>query len=185
MRRHLALLLLILCLNLPAIAASVDPAIDWKVIRTPHFKVIYDQKMRTVARLYAWQAERAYAFLKPIFKEAPDLTHVIITDTSDFANGYAGFLPLPLITVFPVMPSTLDSVSYYDNWAAELMIHEYTHILTFEPTAGFYTPLRYVFGSLIHPTGLLPPGGKRVLLLKWKPDLQRKDDCARRAMASI
>lgn len=149
-------ILLVFFLGLEAQAASVDPAIDWDVIRTPHFKIIYDKKLKNLARLYAWQAERAHSLLKPIFKKAPDLTHVLISDTSDFANGFASFLPLPLITVFPVLPSAIDSVSHYDNWAAELMIHEYTHILTFEPTAGFYTPLRYIFGSLIHPTGLLP-----------------------------
>ena len=152
----LLICLYLLCISLSSHGASVDPAIDWKVIKTKHFRIIYDKKMRTVARLYAWQAERAYELLVPIFKKAPEITHVLITDSSDFANGYAGFLPLPMITVFPVLPSSLDSVSYYDNWAAELMIHEYAHILTFEPTAGFYTPLRYIFGSLIHPTGLLP-----------------------------
>lgn len=171
-------IILILDLSSIAYSASVDPNIEWKVIETEHFKIIYDSQLHSVARLYAWQAERAHSFLEPIFKEHPSKTHVLISDSTDFANGSARFLPYPQITVFPVMPGDLDSLGHYDNWAAELMIHEYTHILAFEPSHGFYTPFRYLFGSLVHPTGLLLLGGMRGLPLKWKHDLPARVGCA-------
>lgn len=155
-------------------AASVDPHIEWKVIETDHFNIIYDQKLHQTARLFAWQAERAHFLLQPIFKEYPSKTHVLITDTSDLANGFASFLPMPMITVFPVMPDDLESISHYDNWAAELMIHEYTHILSFEPSNGFYTPFRYLFGSLVHPTGLLPSWWLEGLAVEMETRMTRR-----------
>ena len=36
------------------------------------------------------------------------------------------------------------------------MIHEYTHILSFYPSHGFYTPLRYIFGSVVRPLAITP-----------------------------
>lgn len=139
-----------------SLASSVDPKIKWQVLETDHFKVIFDSNLNEVARLFAWHAERAHFFLQPIFKEYPAKTHILINDSTDFANGFAGFFPFPMITVFPVLPDDLDSIGYYDNWASELMIHEYTHILSFEPSNGFYRPFKYVFGSIIHPTAILP-----------------------------
>ena len=38
----------------------------------------------------------------------------------------------------------------------EVILHEYTHILTFEPSNSFYSPLRYLFGSVVKPNALLP-----------------------------
>ncbi|MBK8201572.1 MAG: hypothetical protein IPK68_04385 [Bdellovibrionales bacterium] len=74
-----------------SLANSVDPKIKWQVLETDHFKVIFDSNMNEVARLFAWQAERAHFLLQPIFKEHPAKTHVLINDSTDFANGFAGF----------------------------------------------------------------------------------------------
>ncbi len=135
---------------------AVDPEIQWNVKRTDHFDVIYDSRQENLANTYAKAAERSYSLLIPIFKEAPNRTILILSDSSDAANGYASIFPYPLIQLFPVLPSQMDSISHYGFWPEELILHEYTHILNMEPASGFYTPLKYIFGSLIHPNALLP-----------------------------
>ncbi|MEO0337420.1 MAG: hypothetical protein AAF202_13575, partial [Pseudomonadota bacterium] len=81
---------------------------------------------------------------------------VILMDNTDSANGYANFIPYPHIVVFPVLPTELSSIGYYGNWAYELMAHEYTHISSFLPSHSFYTPLRWIFGTVVRPNAILP-----------------------------
>lgn len=144
-------------LAIPSVAlAYMDPGISWRVLRTPHFEVIYDSQKKALAQTYAVAAEQAYQTLQPIFKEMPSKTYVVLSDQTDLSNGAATFLPYPMIIVYPVLPDTLDSLDFYGNWPLEMMMHEYTHILNFQPAHGFYTPLKYLFGSLMAPNGLLP-----------------------------
>ena len=83
-------------------------------------------------------------------------TIVVIVDNTDLTNGYANFLPYPHMVLFPVLPGDLSTINYFDNWARDLMIHEYTHILSFQPSNGFYTPLRWIFGTIVRPNAILP-----------------------------
>lgn len=149
-------LAIFLSVPMGAAAAVTDPSVKWDVIKTNHFELIFDQRHKAIAKQYAKSAEKARILLKPYFKEMPDKTVVHILDTSDQTNGFASFLPYPSITVFPVLPDSLGSLDEYGIWSDLLMIHEYAHILTFEPAHGFYTPLKYIFGSIVTPTALLP-----------------------------
>lgn len=138
-------------------AEASDPSIEWRQIRTPHFMVIFDSRHHELAKLYAEFAEQAYATVAPSFGGiTPPQTVLVINDSSDIANGFAMSLPYPMISAYPVLPSSLDAISDYGNWGLELLIHEYTHILTFEPATGWAKPLRYVFGGIVRPNMLLP-----------------------------
>jgi hypothetical protein len=137
-------------------AMSVDPAVHWHSLRTPHFEVIYDKTQKEVADRYGVAAEQAYDILKTRFSEMPSKTYILISDVTDEANGSATFLPYPIIQVYPVLPDTLSTLDYYGDWALEMIVHEYTHILTFQPANGFYIPFKYIFGSVVRPNGILP-----------------------------
>lgn len=136
--------------------AQLDPSLSWRVIETDHFEVIYSTSYKELAQIYAYEAERSYADLKPVFGEVTEKTIVVIVDNTDLTNGYANFLPYPHMVLFPVLPGDLSTINYFDNWARDLMIHEYTHILSFQPSNGFYTPLRWIFGTIIRPNAILP-----------------------------
>jgi hypothetical protein len=136
--------------------SAVDPHIDWKKIVTAHFEIIYDAKQYTLARAYALRAEHIFATLAPHLKEHPEKTILILNDSTDLANGYATRIPYPHIMLYPVMPSSIDSISEYGDWAYELLLHEYVHILSFEPAHGIVRGVRNVFGTIITPTMLLP-----------------------------
>jgi len=140
-----------------ASAQTVDPKIHFKVIETSHFSIIFDSRHRLLAELYADYAEEAYSSLVPKFNEqAPTKTVVFIDDVGDLANGSAVGVPYPMITAFAVLPSPSDPVSDYGNWGRELLMHEFTHVLNFEPANGVFSPFRYIFGSLVRPNMFLP-----------------------------
>lgn len=157
--KKLSKLLFSVCLALATSTArgAIDPSIDWHVIETKNFEVIFDAKYRQIAIKYAEAAERAHILLGPVFDNVtPNKTILVIDDSTDVSNGFATPIPRQLITVYPVLPNSLDYLSHFGNWAQEIVTHEYTHTLTFEPAYGFWRPLRTVFGSVIRPNALLP-----------------------------
>ena len=137
-------------------ARAVDPEIEWRMLETEHFTIVYDSQHRLLAGAYAKYAEQAWAADSTIFHEWPRKTVVLLDDEGDVANGAALALPYSTIQAYPVLSTELSVLSDYGDSGFELMIHEYAHILTFEPTHGWLKPFRYVFGSLARPNGLLP-----------------------------
>ncbi len=136
--------------------AAPPPEIEWEKIETPHFTIVYDSRQYELAALYAKFAEQSWASTSPVFGVWPEKTVLLIDDSTDIANGFATGVPYPLVSTYPVLPLSLDSISDYGNWGLELVTHEYTHILNFEPATGVMKPLRYMFGSIIRPNILLP-----------------------------
>lgn len=137
-------------------SSATDPATDWKVLETDHFEIIHDAAQSDLAHRYALYAETAFHDLTPVFREFPKKTVVWLNNTTDIANGMATAFPYPMIVVFPVIPGTSQSVGEYGNWGQELVTHEYTHILQFEPQHGIMGFLRWIFGSIVVPNGVLP-----------------------------
>jgi hypothetical protein len=135
---------------------AADPRISWEKMETPHFTIIYDANNHALAHLYAGFAEQAFKATAPAFGLWPRKTVLVIDDSQDSANGSAGGLPYPMIVTYPVLPTSLDSISDYGNWGRELITHEYVHILTFEPATGPMLPLRWVFGNIVRPNLMLP-----------------------------
>ena len=85
-----------------ALAQSVDPSLQWSVLETPHFHIVYDSRHYWLAQRYAGFAEQAYQALQPVFIEAPAKT---TTDSS--IGSHTG---RPAATVMapkdrPTMPS--------------------------------------------------------------------------------
>lgn len=148
---------LIWALSFTAGAANYPAHWKWQQIETEHFKVIFPQQLLADGKLYADAAERAYTTLQSVFTEGPtSRIPILISDNTDLSNGSATFLPYPLIIAIPALPIPTDSIAHYQDWAYDLMIHELAHMYTFVPVHSFYRPLRYIFGSVIQPTGILP-----------------------------
>jgi hypothetical protein len=137
-------------------AGTTDPSIEFRVLTSPHFEIIYRKEQKELAKRYALAAEQARELLMPVFKEGPEHTIIYLQDDTDQSNGLADFLPYPHITVYPVLPSSIDSVDEYGDWAFEMILHEYTHILNMYPAHGIYRPFKYIFGTVIRPNAVLP-----------------------------
>ncbi len=147
---------------------EVPPDIKWKTLTTPHFQVIFNAKQQDLGRLYAQKLEKAYTQLRAYFRSLPETTVVIINDKTDVTNGYATRIPYPHIMAYPVLPGPEESLADTGDWAFELLAHEYTHILNFEPANGVMVPLRFIFGNIIAPNILLPSWWKEGLAVEIK-----------------
>ncbi len=128
----------------------------WKTIKTEHFDIIFTAEQQDLGLYYAQVAERAYQNLQTVFTERPERTALVINDSTDASNGYATRLPYPLIMAYPVQINDHESLSEAGEWARELITHEMTHILQFEPALGFYKYIRPIFGTIVAPNILLP-----------------------------
>ncbi len=134
----------------------IDPNIKYSVLISPNFEIIFQKEQRSLAQAYLLAAEQAFDLLLPIFREAPKKTYIFLRDDTDISNGLANFLPYPIIEIYPVLPPTQTSVDEYGDWALEMMVHEYTHILNIYSQHGFYRPLGWIFGNVIRPNAILP-----------------------------
>lgn len=138
------------------LAFEVAPDKKFVTIQTPHFQVIVNAKQQELGQYYSKYLEFSYDFLKNHFSELPKTTTVVINDRTDSANGYATRVPYPFMMLYPVLPSSTDSLGETGHWPLELATHEYTHILNFEAAPGIVGYLRYVFGNVMAPNILLP-----------------------------
>ncbi len=129
---------------------------NWKTIRTDHFDIIVSAKQHDLGLYYANAAEKAYHNLSSVFTNLTERIVLILNDTTDVPNGYATRIPYPHIMAYTVPVNEHDSISEAGDWARELVTHELTHILQFEPATGFYSVLRPIFGSIIAPNMLTP-----------------------------
>ncbi|XGC81399.1 hypothetical protein ACES2L_02730 [Bdellovibrio bacteriovorus] len=154
-----------------AFALEVPPSISWKTLKTEHFEVIFNAKQQDLGHLYAQKLEKAYHALLPFFRSLPKTTIVVINDKTDVTNGYATRIPYPHIMAYPVLPGPEESLADSGDWAFELLAHEYTHILTFEPAGGVMKPLRMIFGNIIAPNILLPNWWKEGLAVEMETRL--------------
>lgn len=136
--------------------AQVDPQIAWKQTRIGNFTLIFDAEQHEIAKIYAARLQKMETELSPFWPLKPKLTTVVLNDRTDLTNGYATFLPYPLIMLYPVLPTSNDTIGEFDDWAWELLVHEYVHILSFEQRRGVPWGLSWIFGSIITPNSLLP-----------------------------
>lgn len=157
MKQLLRLIALIglLLVSSPAFS-QVDPAIRWKAMELTHFRLIYDATYQKLADHYAARLDQYYQMLETIFPVRPDKITVVIIDRTDLTNGYATPIPYPHIVLYPVLPGAQESIGEYGDWTHELLVHEYTHILDFEPKRDVAKILNTVFGSIINPNVYLP-----------------------------
>lgn len=147
--RRLALVLL-LCLTAARqldAATLLDPLLRFRQTRTPHFVIYFHAGEEHLA-------SRLVRLVEPVRGEVgaalgvepPALTHVILADQTEVANGWA--TPLPRSTVFlnAAAPSGSDFIGRTDDWLRLVFTHEYTHIVHLELARGWGRVARGVLG---------------------------------------
>jgi len=138
-------------------AAVFDPSRSWYTITTEHFFVRYPKEIETVAQDAARILEEVHAELSPELKWKPwGRTEVVLTDSTDDANGFTTILPYNLIVLYIVAPRPETAISNYDDWLRTLITHEYTHLLHIDAVRGFWKPFRAILGKSISPAALSP-----------------------------
>lgn len=129
-------------------AQTVDPAYRFRTHRTPHFAIhFHEDEDRLAAELAAiaesvWSEMAARPGVTP-----PRFTHVVLTDQSDSANGFANPFPRNTITLYATAPTGADRLNPAD-WLRTLFIHEFTHIVHLDRSGGWALIARGLFGRV-------------------------------------
>jgi hypothetical protein len=143
----LSVALLLLCAASSWGASRYDPRLAFRVIRTPHFSILFHQGEEDLAARLAVIAEDVHGALSTEL-QVPTRRHtrVILVDQHDDANGWATPLPFDTIEISAVAPAPSSSIGYTDDWLRLVFTHEYTHILHLDQSHGLFRGLRSVFG---------------------------------------
>jgi hypothetical protein len=139
-------------------AAQVfDPALKFHVLRTEHFAIYFHQGGERAAQRLTAIAEETWRTLQRRLDVAPpQLTHVVLADQSESANGYATPIPYDTVVIYPVWPAGSDWD--FDDWLRLAFTHEFTHIVHLDRSEGWARIARDIFGRAFYafPNVFLP-----------------------------
>lgn len=142
----------------PSRAASLfDPAFRFRVLATDHFRIYFHQGEDAQAARLAAIAEQTWTALQqPMAITPPRLTHVVLADQTELANGYTTPVPYDTIVIYATWPRGEEF--YTDDWLRLAFTHEFTHVLHLDRSESWAGIVRKVFGRtpLAFPNLLLP-----------------------------
>ncbi len=144
-------------LSAPASAASFDPDLKWRTIRTDHFKITFHQGEEQLAEEFSALVEDVYDEMTDEMAWTPrGRTELVIVDRTDSANGYASVVPYNQIVIFVTAPTESSSLGYYEDWSDTVFTHELTHILHIDTNFGMVRAARWVVGKVASTNRLSP-----------------------------
>ena len=147
-RRLVSAAALILAFAAPSLAASLlDPRYRFRALATEHFIIYFHQDEGALAsRLAAIAEDVWHALERPLGARPPRLTHVVLVDQSDLANGGATPVPRDTIVVTAVWPPGADFIGKTDDWLRLVFTHEFTHIVHLDRSESWARVVRGIFG---------------------------------------
>lgn len=159
MRPRLAALLLLAALALPKPAgAQVRPDLDWRTLRTSHFRIHFAGELEELARRTAAHAEWAYERLAMELEPPRGIVDIVVADNVDVSNGFATVYPTNRIVVYARPPVEEMSLRNHVDWNRVLVTHELAHIFHMDRTKGWWRLAQRVFGraAFTFPNTYLP-----------------------------
>lgn len=157
MRKILCGVVICLVTSLVSSAASFDPGVNYRELKSDHFRIYYDEALESVAQRAAGYAEEAHAIFSPKYDWKPlGRTTVILTDNRDESNGFATVVPHNYVILYVPAPEPDSALGHYDNWLRLLITHEYLHIIHLGQVGGIARIPRALLGTIVAPNGALP-----------------------------
>jgi hypothetical protein len=151
------LVLAILAILVTTAIARADGSLVWETIESPHFVIHYYRPNGDYAHRLAVVAEKAHDLLVgPLGHDPIDKTHIVVTDDTDGANGFAQVIPRNQVNVFVTAPDALDVLNDREDSIYGLIAHEYTHILHLDTIGGIPWLYNQVFGKTWSPNDIEP-----------------------------
>jgi hypothetical protein len=138
-------------------ASAGDPRLEWRTVETPHFRVHFHGGLETLAQKTAGTAEAVRERLATVLGRAPtEVTHILLRDVSDGANGDATAIPYDAIRLYVTAPEDLSSLGDYDDWATALVTHEQTHVFHLDNIGGPAAIVNAIIGKTYAPNQIQP-----------------------------
>ena len=131
MRRLLVASLSAACLFLPTpTRAQNHPELEWQVLETAHFRVLFHEGLEGTAESAARIAEAAWEPVTELYGYHPDgRVRLILKDYDDYANGAAYFYH----DAIEVWTSPLEhdfEMRGTSDWLRNVITHEFVHIIS-------------------------------------------------------
>ncbi len=143
--------------GLSAPAHAGDPYLQWYTIKTPHLRIHYHGGLESSAQRVANLGEAVHRQLVPQLGWQPtEVTEILLTDTTDSANGSATALPYNAVRMFVSAPDDMSPLGEYDDWLGNLLTHEYVHILHVDNISGVPSLLNSILGKTYAPNQVQP-----------------------------
>lgn len=138
---------------------QLDPSLNWQVLETEHFSIIFPPGTEGLARESAQLAEEAWQYwLEELDYSPREKTALVIVPNADFAIGGATTVPNN-----EMMLGTSQARSFSEwlnsrgrSGLEQVIYHEYGHIVDIGKVSGLSQLLRAIFGALIMPNGTKP-----------------------------
>jgi Tol biopolymer transport system component len=123
----------------------------WQTLETDFFLIHFHQGEEGIAKKVAEIAKNTHHTLSYKFKWTPkQKTHLVLTDKTDYANGYATPFPQNVIYIFVSPPKNTNSLDEFkDGWLESVILHEYTHILHMDKVIDGAKNMRAVLGRML------------------------------------
>jgi hypothetical protein len=128
------------------LGAQVNPSLQWRTIRTEHFRVHFTPELEQLARRSAVSAESAYVRLRRHLAPPRGMIDLVVADNVDFSNGYASPFPSNRIVIYANPPVADDNLRFFDDPVELVITHELAHIFHLDRSGGIWKVLRTVFG---------------------------------------
>ncbi|MBN2192682.1 MAG: PD40 domain-containing protein [Polyangiaceae bacterium] len=163
-------------------AFAGDPYIDWYTIETPRYHIHYHGGLERHAQRLANLTEAIGERLEREMRWHPQhVTHVIITDDTDDANGSATVRPHELVRLYATAPDDMSALGDYDEWLSLLFTHENSHILHIGNTTGLPAVLNVLLGRTYTPNQIQP----KWIIEGWAVYLETKFTSGGRLRSSL
>jgi len=117
------------------------PALRWRQVRTPHFRVIYPRGLDSAAQRTARQLEQVHEPGTASLGVVPPPISIVLQNQTTVSNAFVTFLPRHAeFFTTPQQGMGLGTVDWLDG----LVVHEYRHV-------GQFDKARQGFGRVLHP----------------------------------
>ena len=132
--------------------------LEWKMIRTENFDIIFPDDIESEAQRVAHLLEKAYPFVTRSLEVNPPRIPLVLQNQSTVSNGFVTLAPRR--SEWYVTPA-VEPMLTNTEWLKTLSIHEFRHVVQFQKTRrGFNKFLEIILGEIGQGLGLgltVPP----------------------------
>ncbi|MGC8963794.1 MAG: hypothetical protein ACP5KI_00280 [Brevinematia bacterium] len=136
--------------------SSFDPSRKWKVVKTKYFEIYFPKGTEYFVGKLISICDNVYENLSS--KVGVRFSYrfpIVVSDQSDFANGYYSPIPWPNIVLYTSSLSRYEDFNFDDDLKG-IFTHELTHALVSEEANGVMSIFRFIFGYYVVPNLFLP-----------------------------
>jgi hypothetical protein len=138
-------------------AHAGDPQLRWYTIENERVRVHFHAGLEPLAqRTAAFASQFEVRLSRWLGKSPRERTEIVLVDSTDSANGYAGVLPYSAIHLYVTAPDDMSVLNDYDEWQPSLLSHEQTHIVHGDNVSGIPALISEVLGKQTAPNQQQP-----------------------------